>query len=298
MIGVLPAVATGAAAGAGLTLILAGARAAPVRLDAVLSRLDPATSGRDTSRPGTWEDTTGRWLMARLTWPGRATIPRADLALLGRTPEVFVVRKAAAALAGLVSFALMGAVLALAGMRLPWEAPTVAALAAGAAMFFVPDLDVRAEAARRREDFRYAWASYLQLVRLDRTGGAGTDDALESAAAAAGGWAFTRIRAALASARSAHQPLWQGLHSLGTEIGVPEVGEFAETIQVADSEGTQIAATLGAAADSMRERLQAGTRARANSRTATMIVPLTVLGLGFIFLMGFPPFYQLLSTAP
>src|SRR5207248_5808899 len=136
------------------------------------------------------------------------------------------------------------------------------------AMFFLPDIELRGEAARRRRDWRYAWCSYLQLVRLARIAGAGINDALDSAAASGDGWVFTRIRAALESARAAHDPLWKGLLALGRDIGVAEVCELAETIEVAGSEGTRIADTLTAAAASLREQLITETRARANARTA------------------------------
>jgi len=204
------------------------------------------------------------------------------------------VRKLAFGLAGLVSFALAGLALAAGGASLPWEVPMAATLAVGAGMFMLPDVDVRAEAARRRRDFRYAWVSYVLLVRLARTAGAGITEALEYAARKGDGWVFARIRAALESASAAHEPLWQGLAELGAEIGAAEVAELAETARLAGSEGTRIAGTLAASADSMRRAMLTDTRARANARTTTMIVPLTLLGLGFVLLMGFPAFYALL----
>ena len=40
----------------------------------------------------------------------------------------------------------------------------------------------------------------------------------------------------------------------------------------------------------------ADTRARASSRTTTMIVPLTLLGMGFVLLLAWPAFYTLMYT--
>jgi hypothetical protein len=295
--GLLPVIAAGAVTGTGIAVTIAQARPAPARLDAVLARLE---AGADVSTGGrrTAETALGEWLASHLGRPGGLAIPAADLALMGRTPEAFLVRKVTAGLAGLLSFTLAAAVLALGGITLPWEEPVAASLAAGAAMFFLPDVDVRAEAARQRQDWRYAWCSYLQLVRLARIAGAGTNDALESAARCGEGWVFARIQAALDAARTAHDPLWQGLQTLGRDIGVAEVCELAEMIQVAGSEGTKIADTLTAAAASLREQLITETRARANARTANMIVPLALLALGFILLMAYPPFYHLLATTP
>ena len=297
MTGMLPAVAAGALGGCGLAVIIASVRPAPVRLDATLASLEASAAPLARGRRSL-EATLGQWLAAHLARPGRLAIPRADLALMGRTPETFLVRKVAAGLAGLASFTLAAAVLALGGISLPWELPVAASLAIGVAMFFLPDADLRAEAARRRRDFRYAWCSYLQLVRMARTAGAGTNDALQTAASVGDGWVFTRIYAALDTAQGEHAPLWRGLMDLGTQIGVAEVCQFAQTIQLAGSEGTKLADTLAAAAESLREQLTTETRARANSRTTAMVVPLTLLGLGFILLMAYPPFYQLLQSTP
>jgi Flp pilus assembly protein TadB len=288
-------VAAGACSGLGVVLIIAELRPAPPRLDATLSRLraaDPAAlPGRSSA-----QDALGRWLAARLTRTRLAVMPRADLALLGRTPEKFLVHKLTAAAAGLVSLALAEAFLAAVGINLPWELPAGASAAVAACLWFAPDLDVRAEAARRRRDFSHAFISYLQLVRLARAAGAGTSEALEYAAKTGDGWAFRRIGAALDGARRAHAPPWDHLAALGDEIGVPEVTELAETAEIAGNEGAKIVATLAARTESLRGKMLADAHARAGSRTTTMIVPLTLLGLGFVLLLAWPAFYTLIAT--
>jgi Type II secretion system (T2SS), protein F len=286
-------IAAGAVTGLGIVLVIAGLRPAPPRLDAVLARLDAATTAAQPG-PRSLESALGGWLTARLARPGGLAIPRADLALLGRSPETFLVHKLAAAAAGLVSFGLLGVFFAATGVALPWEIPAAASVAAGAGMFFFPDYDVRAEAARRRRDFAHAFVAYLQLVRLARAAGAGTTEALEYAARLGGGWPFARIAGALGDARRAHEPPWQHLAHLGDQIGVAEVSELASAAEIAGSEGAKIAATLAAKTESLRGQLLADTRAKANARTTTMIVPLTLLGLGFVLLMAFPAFYTLI----
>jgi Flp pilus assembly protein TadB len=286
--------AAGAMAGAGIVLVIAGLQPAPPRLDAVLARLSapgPAEPGPVSPQAGL-----GGWLAAHLARPGRLAIPRTDLALLGRSPETFLVHKLAAAAAGLGSFALLGVFFAASGTAMPWQIPAAASLAAGVGMFFFPDYDVRAEAARQRRDFTHAFVAYLQLVRLARTAGAASSEALEYAARVGDGWPFTRIGAALDEARTAHEPAWQHLAALGEAIGVPEVTELAAAAQIAGSEGAKIAATLAAKTQSLRGQLLAATRSQANSRTTTMIVPLSLLGLGLVLLMAFPAFYTLIYT--
>ncbi len=294
MIGLIVA---GTACGLGIVLVIAGLRPAPPRLDAVLARLQASASGQAPA-PGrpSLDTAAGGWLAARLAGTRLAVIPRTDLALLGRTPEQFLAHKLAAALTGLVSFALLGVFFAATGIALPWEIPGLVSLAAAGCLWFAPDLDLRSEAARRRRDFTHAFIAYLQLVRLARTAGAATSEALEYAARIGDGWAFERIAGVLAAAARAHEPPWHHLGDLGTQIGVPEVSELAGTAEIAGSEGTKIAATLAARTESLRGRMLAETRARANSRTTTMIVPLTLLGLGFVLLLAWPAFYTLVFT--
>jgi hypothetical protein len=294
MIGLIVA---GAACGLGIVLVIAGLRPAPPQLDAVLARLQASASGQAPA-PGRppLDTAVGGWLAARLAGTRLAVIPRADLALLGRAPEQFLLHKLIAAITGLVSFALLGVFFAATGIALPWEIPGFVSLAAAAALWFAPDLDLRSEAAKRRRDFTHAFIAYLQLVRLARTAGAATSEALEYAARIGDGWAFERIAAVLAAAARAHEPPWQHLGDLGTQIGVPEVSELAGTAEIAGAEGTKIAATLAARTESLRGRMLAETRARANSRTTTMIVPLTLLGLGFVLILAWPAFYTLVFT--
>jgi Flp pilus assembly protein TadB len=287
-----PALA-GAAAGAGLCMIIAGIWAAPPRIDAALARLAaPAPRPAGASA----DDQVGRWLAARLDRPGGLVLPRADLAILGRTPEKFLTSKLTASIAGLLSFSLAGAVCVLLAIPVPPAAPAGAAVAAAVVMWWFPDWDIRAEAARRRRDFRFTWISYLQLVRLARASGAGTTEALEYAAETGDGWAFNRIADAITKSRRAHEPPWAGLSALGEEIGVPDVTEFSQTAEITGSEGAGMAETLAAKTASLSSQMQADARARANSRTTTMIVPLSLLGLGFVLLLAFPAFYTLIYS--
>jgi Flp pilus assembly protein TadB len=288
-------IAAGALAGFGVFLVAAEAVPAPPRLAAALDRIEGAGPAVTAGRPSV-ETLLGHWMVTHLAGTGGLVIPRADLALLGRTPEKFLVHKLAAGIAGLASFTVLSAFLAAAGISLPWEVPVAVSLAAGVGMFFFPDYDVRAEASRRRRDFTQAWISYLQLVRLARAAGAATTEALEYAARIGSGWAYARIAQTLEAAARAHEAPWERLAALGEQIGVPEVSDLAETAQIAGSEGTKIGATLAAKTESLRTTMLADSRGQANSRTTTMIVPLTLLGFGFVLLMAFPAFYTLLFS--
>jgi len=100
--------AAGACTGLGIVLVIAELWPAPPRLDAALARIH-APGPAPQPGPGSASDRLGRWLAARLARTRLAAIPRADLALLDRAPETFLVHKLAASAAGLSAFALAGA---------------------------------------------------------------------------------------------------------------------------------------------------------------------------------------------
>jgi hypothetical protein len=284
-------VAAGAIAGLGLFVLLRELVPAGTRLDAALARLAPG--GHEVALP------TGHRLTAsyRLARHVRSTapwlpVPKADLALLGQEPESWLITKVACALIGVAMPPVLAALAALAGVRLSWPVPLIVSLGLGAALFFAPDLVTRVNAAEKRADFRHALTSYLDLVSLERGAGAGPTEALEAAALIGGGWAFERIAGALAAARGAGRPPWEGLADLAGETDVTELGSLADIAGVAGQEGGRVMDTLSALALSMRTEAAAATRARAGSRSTTMVVPIALLAFGFLLLLAFPIIYR------
>lgn len=219
-------------------------------------------------------------------------VPTADLALLGQDRERWMISKFVCGVLGLGIIPAFEVLLVMDGHHAPLALPVVASLALGAGLFFAPDLVVRANAAEKRVDFRYALTSYLDLVALERGAGAAPTEALEAAAHIGDGWAFARIAAALAAARNAGRPPWDGLADLAEQTGVPELADLAEIAEVAGHEGASIMQTLGARAESMRAEALAATKAKAGSRSTTMVVPIALLGAGFLLLLVFPMVYR------
>ena len=168
----------------------------------------------------------------------------------------------------------------------------LASLAFGAALFFAPDLVTRVNAAERRTDFRHALTSYLDLVALERGAGAGPTEALEAAAEIGDGWAFQRISGALTAARRSGAAPWTALARLARETGISELADVADIAEVAGHEGAKILETLTARAASMRAQALANDRAKAGSRSTTMVVPIALLGAGFLLLLIFPIVYR------
>jgi Flp pilus assembly protein TadB len=276
----------GVLGGLGVFVVVRELVPAPSRLDAAMARLDPgsvhaparARASRMAER-----------IAVGLTW---LPVPAADLALLGKDRESWLASKAGYGLLGLGFPSVLAGLAAVAGGSVGWSVPAVVSVVLGAALFFAPDLVIHVNAAERRADFRHALTSYLDLVALERGAGAGPTEALEAAAEIGGGWAFLRIAGALDAARRAGAAPWTALSSLARETGVTELADLADIAEVAGHEGARILETLSARAASMRAEALAADRARAGSRGTTMVIPIALLGAGFLLLVIFPVVYR------
>ncbi|MEV4670874.1 type II secretion system F family protein [Actinomadura sp. NPDC049382] len=283
----------------GLIVLARELRPAPPRLDTALARLQavslpPSAASAGTATPG---ERVGRWLAERVARPtGMVAVPRADLALLGRSVERFMLDKLALFITGLAAPAVLGALVALSGSSLPWSFPMLAGLMLAAVLSLIPDWSVRSQARQRRRDFRYAFTSYLQLVVLERQAGAALNSALENPAKITDGWPFQRIHQALTRARHAQQQPWRALADLGADIDVRDLTDLAHTAEIAGAEGAKMHDVLIAKITSMRHEASAAARSEANARTTAMWVPTSLLMLGFVILIGFPFFSKLLSS--
>jgi pilus assembly protein TadC len=275
-------IAAGAIGGLGIFLLVREALPAPARLDAALARLDAAPAGGRRASPLA---RLARHLAAELPW---LPVPSADLALLGQDRDVWIASKVTCGLLGLAVPPVLVELLSLGGVRLAWQVPAVVSVACGVGLFFAPDLVTSVNAAERRSDFRHALTSYLDLVALERGAGAGPTEALEAAADIGGGWAFARIAAALDAARRSGEAPWTALARLARETGVSELADLADIAEVAGHEGARILDTLAARAASMRAQAQAAERAKAGARSTTMVIPIALLGSGFLVLLIFP----------
>ncbi len=284
------ALAAGVLCGLGIFVAVREIVPAPTRLDAALARLDPGQDWVPSAAPrAPRAGPLARRIAAELPW---LPVPATDLALLGKDRESWIASKVACGLLGLVFPPLLAALATLAGTSLPWTFSVVASLVFGAALFFAPDLVTRVNAAERRNDFRHALTSYLDLVALERGAGAGPTEALEAAAEIGDGWAFQRISGALAAARRSGAAPWTALAALARETGVSELADVADIAEVAGHEGAKILETLTARAASMRSQALASDRAKAGARSTTMVVPIALLGAGFLLLLIFPIVYR------
>jgi tight adherence protein C len=294
----IAALALGAGFGLGAVAIAFGLAPARPPLAAVLAALTqpPQPAPSVPLEEGRWTARAGQpfaALLASLGLPGDRV--RADLAVLGRPVERQLAEQATTAIAGLLIPPATTAVLALGGVSMGWQLPAAASVLLAAAGFVLPDLNVRAEATRRRDDFRHALSAFLDLVVISLAGGVGIEQALTSAATVGTGPAFTQIRGALEAARITRQPPWQHLAGLGQNLGVSELGELAASITLAGTEGAKVKTSLAAKATTLRGHQLAAAEAHAQAATERMSLPLVLLFAGFLLLVGFPAIVHVLT---
>ncbi|WP_246063791.1 type II secretion system F family protein [Blastococcus colisei] len=270
------------------------------RLADALARLDgrvtPVPTGPVAGDP--WARVAGRagaWAGARLMTAG-VPIPTHALALIGWTPEGFLLRKAGTAAFGAGFVPLLSAVLSLAGWRLPVVVPVAGSLLLAVSLFFVVDLVVRDQAKEARGQMRRALCSYLDLVSLRRDASEGPTIALERAAALGTGWVFRRITDGLVGARLAGQQPWDGLRRLATDTGVGELADIADIAVIAAEQGASIAPTLRARAQSLRVELLAEEEALANTASEKLTAPVALLSIAFLLLFLYPALSRLMGS--
>lgn len=306
------ALVCGAGIGLGIVFVLRGLFPSRVPLTVALDRLHGLDHGRlghggmagsTTAHPRVVE-TTADGLAARVGRPlarplmDLPLLPprvRADLVVLGRTPERHLAEKVSLALVGLLLVPAFVAVLALGGTTFAWEVPLWAAVVMAAGGFILPDLGIHSEAIKRRADFRHALGSFLDLVVIALAGGAGVEGALAEGAAVGRGWAFAQLRRALDEARLTRTPPWGPLGRLGAELGVPELSELAATVALAGAEGAKVRASLAAKANSIRAHALAEAQADAEAMSERMSLPVVVLFAGFLLFVGYPALAHVLT---
>jgi Flp pilus assembly protein TadB len=179
-------------------------------------------------------------------------------------------------------------VLSLAGVSLPLGTPLVVAIGLGALFFFVPDLEARQTATRRRREFRRALGAYLDWVSLQMSGRAAAEQALPDAARIGGGWPLALIRHTVNGATRSGQDVWGALGELGHRIGVTQLSELGALVQLVAHDGAQVRDTLSARAASLRAEELADAQGIAGKRDQSMLMAQILLGVGFAVFLGYP----------
>lgn len=303
----IAAVLTGCLVGAGLLAVvwrLLPLRPSPVaelaRFEAAQSIDAPIVRGAGTVPSATgWarrQELVGRWAARQLARRGiQFTTLRQDLALLGRTYEQTLGRKITMALIGLLLAAAVVATSAQVGSPLPTGFPLLLAVLLAGTFFWMPDLEARREAGRRREEFRKSLSGYLDLVQLEMAGEAAPAEALPSAANLGESWPFALIRATIYRARQAGRSPWLALADLGDRVGVRELYDLGQLINLVAHDGARVRSTLAARAQTMRRRELADLQVQAGRADQSLRMTQIIIGLGFVLFIGYPAIVAILA---
>ncbi|MFF3711879.1 type II secretion system F family protein [Streptomyces phaeochromogenes] len=213
---------------------------------------------------------------------------RADLAVLDRSWENFLATKVLLAAAGLFFGPFLFAVVWTLGVGRSPVIPVWLALMFATLFFFLPDLEVRRDAAEKRRDLRRVIGAYLDLVSMSLAGGRGLPEALMAAAEVSDGWATQRIRNALADARITGISQWQALGSLGEDLGVEELKDLSASLALVADDGAKVRESLASRAETMRHRELAEIEGSAGEKSQSMLVAQLLLCAGFLVFLIFP----------
>lgn len=286
----------GVVAGFGLWLIVVRFLPAHPNLAQALTLLNPLTDVARTEKPRGWQ-AVGQWGLNRLP-PKLCPVPTADLALLGLTPAGFVARKIGYALAGLVLPSAAGVCLILTGVHLPVLALPIVALVCAGLGFMLPDVQIRAAAARARVEFSRTLACFVDLVALERFCGSGTKQALDTASTVGDSWVFTRLRETLDRSTWAGLTGWDGLRELAGDLALPDLSDVSDIIRLSGAEGAGIYRILRAKARSLREGLLLTDMTRANEANEKMSLPVSALGIVFLAILIGPALLSMMGSMP
>ncbi|UQN31826.1 hypothetical protein [Brachybacterium kimchii] len=288
----------GGGIGAGLYLLVRALIAPQPALPAALERLSASTPGDNTLavKPRGLEERLGAWTERAIAHVPMIITPEHDLALIDWSARKFYGQKAMAALAGLL-FPVIMSMLAYLGniaLPIPITVGTMAVLAG--VFFFLPDIEVRQRAARRRIHYRKVIAAYVDFVALARIGGASASQSLRDAAMVGDNELFVRIQQLIERSRLRGTSAWGDLRELGDELGISELHEIADIVRLSGEEGASIWENLRSHASSMRNAQLRTEQGSANAKSESMSMPLAVLAGAFVSLLIAPALLTLASS--
>lgn len=289
------ATASGGLVAAGVAVAVAAARPGPVRLDDALRRLRPAT--RPATTPGQRPDVEtriGAWAERYLPGLVWGSVPEADLAILGRSRATFYGSKVLTAAIGLVIGPLLAVLAALLGLRLPFAVPVAGSIGLAAVMWSLPGNELKDKAARARAEFSHALGAFVEMVALERLSGSGVPQALQHAADIGDSWPFQRIAATLRRTQyTGHNP-WDALDDLGAELELQQLGDLADIMRLAGTDGTQIYDSLRARGAAMRHGLLNEHISQANRAGERIAIPVGLLVFILAITLITPAFLRML----
>ena len=299
--------AAGGLVGAGLALVLFQLVPSHPDLGQALARLSP-TGAREAQNAALAQpqvkgagadrdlrDVLGAWGARHLPANLWGKVAPADLAVLGMTPARFYGEKILYAFIGLVAGPLLAAA-AMFSFSIPVYVPVLATLVLTVVLWFVPTYNVASDARDARVEFARSLGAFVDLVALEMTSGSGPRQSMEAAAAVGDSWVFRRMREELARTRWSGITPWDALRQLGNEIDMPDLHELADIMRLSGEDGGRVYPQLKARAASMRSAILSAQKTRANEVSERMTLPMTLLGMIFLFILITPQVLRMVGS--
>lgn len=288
------AMLAGLVIGGGIWAIIGGFWPAREPLTAIVSRVGQPP-----------DDLTRRNLDARVgMWARRHIGPldsvfdglRADVRILGKDANEQAGQMLAMVVLGFGWGPVVAGALAVIDVQLPWIVPVWLAVAGAVMGAVLPYRQLKQEAKRRRTDFSLALSACCDVLACCLAGGQTTKQAIDNAAAAGDGWAFSELRTALHKGYLAGRHPWDALTDLGIETGLDELTELGVALSLAGEEGAAVRTIVRRKARVIRQRLAAAIEQEGNQAAERMTMPALVLAAGFVTFWGYPAYQTLIAT--
>ncbi len=282
----------GIAIGVGVWLTLVGVRRRTRPLALTLAELD---------RPYVAVTPTGfERFLSRLGADATSTSAqvRRDLAMLGRTNADHIRAQVTnAALTGGFGFAMVAVITFIFGAGLSPVVSILVIAGAAAGGWGITNRLTHQRAQQRRGEFASTLATYLQLVAIMLSGGAGTNQALTSVTRFGTGAGFVEIEQALTEARVRGTTPWSVFAAVADRKGLTELEDLSAAVELAGRSGARVRDSLLTKADTLRHAELAAVNAEAAKASEAMSLPVGLLMLSFVLLIAFPAGAALFSIS-
>ena len=274
------AMLAGATITAGLILLVAGFVPAPTHLKDAIGRLQPRISLDTPTGPAVdAEVRLGRWAERHLPAVIWGVAPEKDLALLGRTKAAFYGSKLISGILGLLVVPVISAATMMFGLPIPVAVPVLGSIGFAAIMWFLPNSELRDQAAKARDEFSYALVAFVEMVALERLSGATVPEALLRAADTGDSWVFQRLATVLRRTQYTGQNPWDALADMGHHYDLTDLVDLADIMRLAGADGTRVYSSLRARGAAMRNATLNQQISRANADGERIAVPVALLVL-------------------
>lgn len=239
----------------------------------------------------------GQRMMTILPARQLAATPRANLALLRKSPARFYGEKLLSATAGLVLVPLVVFVLSSFAVTLPIVVSPLLSVALAVGLWFAPDRDVRLNAKEARVEFNHAITAFLDMVALERRAGSGARQAMLNAArVGAGHWVFDRIADAMVQAEMSGRAPWDVLHDLAEEMQLAQLDDLADMMALVEKRNVQVYERLREHCAALRVELLTNEQSLANVTNDNMVIPGAMMGMISVALMLTPALLNLITA--